>query len=369
MLKTKAAIAQGDGTFKIEEISVGSPGPGEVLVQIHSSGICHTDYDSMSWDQKLVMGHEGAGVVLKTGSGVGTVEEGDKVILNWAIPCGKCFQCSIGNQSICEVNSFCTGTGKGHAHPEACQCHNKPISRSFHLGTMSQYTVVKEEAIVKMTQDIPFSSACIIGCGVMTGVGSVLNSAKVNAGSSCAVIGCGGVGLNVIQGCKIAGASKIIAIDANEKRLERAAEFGATDFILADKADIDFIKVKEKVKLLTANRGADFAFECSAVPELGAAPLALVRNSGTAVQVSGIEQKISFDCELFEWNKVYINPLYGNCRPQIDFPKIERFYSQGLLKLDEQISKSYKLEQLGEAFDDMLAGRISKGIIIFEDEK
>jgi S-(hydroxymethyl)glutathione dehydrogenase/alcohol dehydrogenase len=367
MLMTSAAITAGEGNFSIEQIQVGPPGPGEVLVKIKSSGICHTDFDSMSWGKSLVMGHEGAGEVLETGEGVNSVKAGDPVILNWAIPCGKCFQCSIGNQSICEENSFCTGNGSGHAHSKATLYKGKPIPRSFHLGTMSNYTVVKEEAVVKMTSEMPFSSACIIGCGVMTGIGSVLNAAEVKAGSSCAVIGCGGVGLNVIQGCKIAGASKIIAIDVNEQRLKIAAEFGANQFILADKADLDFVKVKEEVFKLTEQRGADYAFECSAIAELGAAPLALIRNAGVAIQASGIEQKISFDCELFEWNKTYINPLYGNCRPQTDFPKIEQFYTDGSLKLDELVSKSYSLEQLREAFEDMMAGITSKGVILFED--
>ena len=365
MRQTKAALTKGDGKFSIETIEVGSPGPGEILVEIKASGICHTDYDSMSWGKSLIMGHEGSGIVLEVGAGVNSFNIGDPVLLNWAIPCGKCFQCSIGNLYICEENSFCTGKGHGHAHAEACSYQNKPISRSFHLGTMARYTIVKQEALVKQSVDIPFSSSCIIGCGVMTGYGSALNSAKVKPGSSCAVIGCGGVGLNVIQGCKIAGAKKIIAIDVNQQRLERAKKFGATHFILAEKNEINLNKSREAVLKMTAERGADYAFECTAVPEMGAAPLNLVRNAGMAVQVSGIEQSISFDCELFEWNKVYINPLYGNCNPQKDFPEIQELYQKGELLLDELISKTYKLEDLGKAFDDMLAGRISKGVIVF----
>ena len=365
MYTTKAAVTKGDGSFSIENIQVGQPGPGEVLVEIKASGICHTDYDSMSWGKNLIMGHEGSGTILETGAGVDSLEPGDSVILNWAIPCGKCFQCSQGNLHICEENSFCTGKGHGHAHPEASTCQNKPIARSFHLGTMAKYTVVKEEALVKKSVTIPFSSSCIIGCGVMTGFGSAVNSANVQKGSSCAVIGCGGVGLNVIQGCKIAGAEKIIAIDLNPERLKRAAEFGATHFIRSSKDERNLHKCREEILKLNCGRGADYAFECTAVPELGAAPLNLIRNAGTAVQVSGIEQHISFDCELFEWNKTYLNPLYGNCNPQKDFKKIQELYSSGELLLDELISKTYSLEQLGLAFEDMLAGRISKGVIVF----
>jgi S-(hydroxymethyl)glutathione dehydrogenase/alcohol dehydrogenase len=367
MLETLAAVTDGDGTFSIREIQVGGPGPDEVLVEIKASGICHTDYDSMSWGKMLIMGHEGAGNVLKAGSKVHSVKPGDSVLLNWAIPCGTCFQCNSGNTNICEVNSFCTGTSAGHAHPDATVCEHMPTSRSFHLGTMSRYTVVKEAAVVKMKSNMPYSSACLIGCGVMTGVGSAINSAAVKKGASCAIIGCGGVGLNVIQGCKIARAEMIIAVDISESSLRTAKEFGATHFIQSDKSDMDFIQVKKEVNALTGGRGADYAFECSAVPELGAAPLALVRNGGTAIQVSGIEQKISFDCELFEWNKIYLNPLYGNCNPQRDFPKIEQLWEDGLLKIDELISKTYRLEQLNEAFNDMHSGKISKGVIIFED--
>ena len=365
MKQTKAAVTRGDGSFSIETIEVGTPGPGEVLVEIKASGICHTDYDSMSWGKSLVMGHEGSGLVVETGSGVNSFQAGDAVLLNWAIPCGQCFQCSTGNLHICEENSFCTGKGHGHAHADACTFKKKTIARSFHLGTMSGYTIVKEAALVKQSVDIPFTSSCIIGCGVMTGFGSAINSAQVKSGSSCAVIGCGGVGLNVIQGCKIAGAEKIIAIDVNPQRLKIAEDFGATHFILADKSEVNLNKSREKLLLLTAGRGADYAFECTAVPELGAAPLNLVRNAGMAVQVSGIEQKISFDCELFEWNKIYLNPLYGNCNPQRDFQKIQQYYQTGELLLDELISKTYEIEDLGRAFEDMHAGRISKGVIVF----
>ena len=362
---TKAAVTKGDGRFSIETIEIGKPGPGEVLVEIKASGICHTDYDSMSWGKTLVMGHEGAGVVIEAGEGVSAFKPGDPVLLNWAIPCGNCFQCKSGNLHICEENSFCTGKGHGHAHPEACSWKNRPISRSFHLGTMCQYTIVKEEALVQRIHSIPYESSCIIGCGVMTGFGSAVNAARVLHGTSCAIIGCGGVGLNVIQGCRIAGAEIIIAIDISEERLKRSADFGANEFILAEKDDENLHRVREKILGLTDGRGADYAFECTAVPELGAAPLNLVRNAGTAVQVSGIEQKINFDCELFEWNKVYINPLYGNCNPQRDFIRIQELYSRGELLLDELVSKTYRLEQLGEAFEDMHKGKISKGVITF----
>jgi S-(hydroxymethyl)glutathione dehydrogenase/alcohol dehydrogenase len=170
----------------------------------------------------------------------------------------------------------------------------------------------------------------------------------------------------VIQGAKVAKAGKIIAIDVNPTRLEMAVEFGATHTLLADKTDTGLLKAALQVRELTEGRGADYAFECTAIPELGAAPLAMVRNAGTAVQVSGIEQEITIDMNLFEWDKTYINPLYGKCRPQIDFPDIITLYEDGQLRLEEMITRTYPLNELNKAFDDLLAGRNAKGVIVFD---
>ncbi|MCM8533192.1 MAG: Zn-dependent alcohol dehydrogenase [Lentisphaeraceae bacterium] len=365
MTLSKAIVTNGDGSFTIKKIEIAPPKKDELLIKIEASGVCHTDFDSMSWGQKLIMGHEGAGTVSAVGPEVKDFQIGDKVILNWAIPCGHCSPCSDGHQNICEENSFVTGKGHGHSSLESTICNEEPIKRSFHLGTMAEYTLVREAAVCHLQENIPYTSACIIGCGVMTGVGSVWNATNLTAGSSAAILGCGGVGLNVIQACKIAGASKIIAIDVAQEKLDLAKEFGATHFILAPKSDPDFSSIKQSVKELTDNRGADYSFECTAIPELGAAPLALVKNSGTAIQVSGIEQKINFDCELFEWDKVYLNPLYGKCNPKKDFPKIQDFYLNGSLKLDELVSKTYTINQLQDAFDDMHNGKIAKAVIVF----
>ena len=334
---SKAAIADGKGSFIIDETSIEDPGADEVLIKMKAAGLCHTDYDSLNWGKPLVMGHEGAGIVVKTGENVKTVVPGDSVVLNWATPCGHCFQCLEGNESICENNSPVVagnnGYTSGHAHLEGTQWNGKPIERSFNLGTLSEYVLVKSSAVVKNTSDkISFEAAAIISCGVMTGYGSVVNAAKVKAGSSVVVLGCGGVGLNVIQAAKISGASSIIAIDLHIQRLEIAKQFGATHIIKADKDDTGLLKSALEVKVLTNGRGADYAFECTAIPELGVAPLAMVRNAGMAVQVSGIEQEITIDMRLFEWDKTYINPLYGQCRPQIDFPEIISLYDDGLLQ-------------------------------------
>jgi len=367
---SKSAIAVGDGTFVIENVSLAEPKADEVLVKMKAAGLCHTDYDSLSWGKPIVMGHEGAGIVEKIGSAVTDFAVGDAVILNWATPCMTCFQCQEGNQHICENNSPVVAGGNGHtpghAHLEGSKWQGKAIERSFNLGTLSEYALVKTSALVKVDADnLNFSAAAIISCGVMTGYGSVVNSAQLQAGSSVVVLGCGGVGLNVLNACEISGAGRIFAVDINPHKLELAKQFGATDTVLADKNDVGLTKVAEKIKELLGGRGADYAFECTAIPALGAAPLAMIRNAGTAVQVSGIEEEITIDMRLFEWDKIYINPLYGKCRPQIDFPKLLQLYKKGDLKLDKMITQSYQLEELETAFDDLLAGKNAKGVVVF----
>lgn len=370
-IHSKSAIAKGDGSFTIDHVLLSDPKTDEVLVKIKAAGLCHTDHDSLSWGKPIVMGHEGAGVIEKVGSGIKHLKKGDQAILNWATPCMICFQCQEGNQHICENNSpvvaGANGHTPGHAHLESSQWQGKSIERSFNLGTLSEYALVKQSAVVKVEEkNLNFSAASIISCGVMTGYGSVVNSAKVAAGSSVTVLGCGGVGLNVIQAAKISGAGMIIAIDINGDKLELAERFGATHTILADKQDKGLEEAAKKVRLLCQGRGSDYAFECTAIPSLGAAPLAMVRNAGTAIQVSGIEQEIKIDMRLFEWDKIYINPLYGKCRPQIDFPKLMRLYKKGELQLDEMITREYRLEDLQLAFDDMLDGKNAKGVIVFD---
>lgn len=358
MIKGPAAISDGEGSFVIDEVEVTEPEVGEVLVRMRAAGVCHTDFDSLGWGTQQIMGHEGAGIVENVGSGVDDFAAGDRVILNWAIPCGNCFQCKLGNEVLCED------------HPEVpverTTYQSNPIARMFRLGTMSAYTVVRVEAVTKIDIDIPFSSASIVGCGVMTGVGSVMNAAKVEADASVVVLGTGGVGLNVIQGARMSGARPIVAVDVNPERLRMAKQFGATHTILADGNDAGLLLASEEVKRLTNGRGADYAFECTAIPELGAAPLAMIRNAGTAVQVSGIEQEITVDMNLFEWDKLYMNPLYGKSKPARDFPRLLNFYQSGDLLLDELVTRTYALEQLGQAFDDMHQGINAKGVLLFE---
>ncbi len=204
-----------------------------------------------------------------------------------------------------------------------------------------------------------------MGCAVMTGFGSVVNVAKVEPGSSIVVIGCGGVGLSVVQAARFRKAEKVIAIDIEPNKLVRAASFGATETILAQRDDAGLLDAAARVRALTAGRGADYAFECTAIPELGMSPLAMVRRGGMALGVSGIEKIIPADMELFEFDKWYINPLYGACVPARDFPVILSLYQEEHLDLDALISHRYSLDQVQQAFDGLLSGLNIKGVIEF----
>jgi S-(hydroxymethyl)glutathione dehydrogenase/alcohol dehydrogenase len=254
---------------------------------------------------------------------------------------------------------------KGHAHPQGTTWNGRPVDRSFNLGTLSGLALVRAAAVTPLPKDVPFTSACIVGCGVMTGFGSVVNVANVAQNSSVAVIGCGGVGLNVIQAARLNRAAKIIAIDLRESSLQQARKFGATHTLIAPPNDPDFELLGNEVKKITGGRGADYAFEATAAPALAFAPLRLVRNGGMALQVSGINDPVSVPMPWFMWNKTYITPLYGACSPARDFSRIFAHYQRGELKLDELVTRTYQLNELGMAFDDMLQGRNAKGVITF----
>jgi S-(hydroxymethyl)glutathione dehydrogenase/alcohol dehydrogenase len=357
-MDVQAAVTDGDGAFAIETIGIDSPGRGEVLVAIKASGVCHTDWDSLRWKKRLVLGHEGAGDVVAVGEGVTQFSPGDRIMLNWAIPCGVCFQCKRCNESICE--------DRGTVPDERYHHSRGALNSSFSLGTMATHAIMPEAAVLKLPAGVPYEVAAIMGCAVMTGFGSAVNAAQVAEGSTVVVLGCGGVGLSTILGALYRKAARVIAIDVNPARLEFATRFGATETLLADRNDKGLLDAAEEVKRRNGGRGADYAFECTAVPELGPAPLAMVRSAGTAIGVSGIEQVVPVDMELFEWNKTYINPLYGSCSPQRDFPLLIDLYLNKQLPLDAMVTRTYPLGSLDQAFKDMHAGINSKGVLVFD---
>jgi Zn-dependent alcohol dehydrogenase len=326
-----------------------------VLVEIRASGVCHTDHKMLPLPPRRVMGHEGAGVVLKVGAGVTRVAPGDRVMLNWAMPCGKCRACHNGLRNVCEDPPR---IGQGQIRH-----HGVPIVTAFGLGTMSTATLVPEAACTRIEHDIPWTTACIFGCCVMTGYGSVVNAARVEPGSSVAVIGAGAVGICVIQSARIANAGQIVAVDVNPQKLAFAKRVGATHTVLAGRDDDELREAASEVKRINADYGVDYAFECTSVPALAASPLAFVRNGGTAIAISGCEQRITVNFELFEWDKIYMNPLYGKCDPERDFPRLMRHYAKGNLRLDEMVTGIYPLWDLPRAFDDMLAGKNAKAVL------
>ena len=366
---TRAAIASGHGQFAIESIEVASPQGDEVLVEIRASGLCHTDHASLGWKRPLVMGHEGAGVVLEVGPEVTGVGPGDRVVLNWVIPCGTCSACHRGAAVHCHSSrpAHVMEPSAAHAHAAGTRLHGVPVDRSFNLGTLCGLALVRQAAVTRLETQISFESACIVGCGVMTGFGSAVNVARVAPGSTVAVIGCGGVGLNVIQGARIAGASRIIALDLQAAPLDRARRFGATEVIQVDPADRELEIAAAEVRRRCGGAGADYAFEATSVPRLAFAPLKLIRDGGMALQVSGINDPVTVPMPLFMWDKTYVTPLYGGCLPSRDFPRIFDLHASGQLMLDELVTRTYRLEQLADAFEDLLAGRLAKGVITFGD--
>ena len=356
-MNVRGVITDGFGKTWVDSFSLDSPRRGEVLIEMKASGVCHTDLDHTRWKERLIIGHEGAGVVQEVGESVENIKVGDPVVLNWAIPCGSCFQCNRGAQNLCETRPVLPADRYRYGGGEL-----KPM---FGLGTMAEKALVPWQAVTRIPKSLPFAIAAIMGCGVMTGYGSVVNVAKVEPGSSVAVIGCGGVGLSVVQAARLRNAGKIIAIDVAPSKLERAKAFGATDTLLASRIDAGLSDAADQVRILTHGRGADYAFECTAIADLGISPVAMVRRGGMAIGVSGIEQVIPADMKLFEFDKWYINPLYGACVPERDFPRLISLYQQGHLDLDALVSHRYSLDRVKQAFSGLRDGQNIKGVIEF----
>jgi S-(hydroxymethyl)glutathione dehydrogenase/alcohol dehydrogenase len=366
-LRGPAAIGDGVGGFVIDTIEVRAPQAGEVRVALRAAGICHTDHASLSWPGPLVLGHEGAGMVEAVGDGVSHLQPGQSVLLNWAIPCGRCPQCLRGRGSLCErthgvaPSLGSSAPGEGHT-----RWRGAPVERSFKLGTFAQHTLVRAEALTPLPATLPMRCACILGCGVMTGVGAVINVAQVQPGDSVAVVGCGGVGLSAVQGARLACAARIIAIDRRGAALQRARELGATHLVETPPDDAQHERLAAEVRALTDGRGADHAFEATGVAALAFLPLKLVRHGGNAVQLSGAHGPVTVEMPQFWWDKRYLVPLYGGCQPERDFPRLFDWAARGELQLDSMVTHTYALADLGQALADMLAGRSAKGVILFD---
>ena len=368
MLKTQAAVVYAHNQpVVVEELTLDEPKEGEVLLRMVASGVCHSDLSVVNgtiyYDPPVVLGHEGAGIVERVGKGVTKVKAGDHVVLSFVSYCGECKMCKMGRVCLCRGFT----TGRGYLIDGTCRLHNaqgQDVPQMARIGTMSQWAVVPQQSVIPIAAHYPLDRAALVGCGVTTGVGAVINTAQVEAGSTVAVIGVGGVGLNVIQGALLAGAGRIIAVDVVPEKLETARRFGATDLVNAKQGD-----PVAAVQALTEGYGSDYAFEVIGNPTTIAQAYAMVRPAGTAVVVGLTRMDAHVPVptgDMVRSERQLIGSFYGSSIPHQDMPKLLNLYDEGKLKLDELITRTYRLDQINEAFADMEAGRNARGVILFE---
>jgi len=363
--KAKAVVCrENNKPLRVEEISVDAPKRGEALVRLGACGVCHSDLSAVTGTialpLPLVLGHEGAGIVEEVGEGVTDLKSGDPVAFSFVYMCGKCRFCVSGRPVLClEQGKALTTPLEGT--PRTHDAAGKPLNIFSGCGAMAEYATVSAENLIKIDPKIPLDCAALVGCGVTTGVGAVFNTAKVAPGSSVAVFGCGGVGLSVIQGARIAGADKIIAIDTLEAKLEMAKKFGATDVILARE---DPVKALKKM----TGGGPDYAFECVGSGELAATAYRAIVRGGVAVVVGVAKPSDSTSVRTmtlpFE-EKTLKGSYFGSCVPRIDFPRMFSLYLKGDLKLEELITRRYRVDEAPQAFADLESGRNARGVIVF----
>lgn len=338
-----------------EPLTVASPGPGQIRVGIRATGVCHSDLHIVNGDwpaeQPLVLGHEAAGVVEETGPGVTTVQPGDHVVLSWFAPCGRCVNCAAGRGWLC------TGTtALSNTLPDGTTAFRdgdgEPLWPYLGLGTFTPEVVVPESAAVKVDERLPFNVGALLGCSVTTGVGAVLNTAKVPAGASAVVIGCGGVGLSVVMGLRLAGADPIIAVDLSEEKRAMARELGAT--VTLDPRETDLSEfVTEQFG------GVDFAFEAIGNEKVIETLPGLLAPGGAAVLVgmTRIGARSSIDpFDLADQGKSILGCNYGSSVAQVDIPRLARLHLAGLLPLERLIDRVRPLSEAADALEDLAAG-------------
>lgn len=364
-MKTKAAVVREVGQLTIETVELDPPKSGEVLVRMGAAGVCHSDLHNLRAELRatppMVLGHEGAGVVEAVGDGVTRVKPGDHILINWLPGCGACEICLSGYPILCE--RLADSTFKGMLLDGTSRLQTLDGVRLKHFlsaATMSEFAVICEDSAIPIPDDVPFDVAAIIGCAVVTGVGAVVNTGRARAGDSAAVIGCGGVGLSAIQGCQLAGCYPIIAVDVMESKLEFARRMGATHTVNAREED-----VVETLHGLTHN-GPDFVFDT--VGSAATIPQAVqaIRPAGTAVLVglhSGMGDVAIPATHLILKNKRLLGSFVGSMNPWIDLPKLVELYRAGRLQVDDLITKRYPLDDLQQAFDDMEAGKVARGVL------
>jgi len=364
-MKFRAAVLNEVGApLTVDTLAMAPLQVSDVLVRVRASGLCHTDLEviqgTLAYPMPIVLGHEGAGVVEAVGSAVSRVKKGDHVICSWNPHCGHCFYCERGVPILCEPYKRNEPRGMLLDGSSRLSRDGMPVHHFFTTSTHAELTVVPESGAIAVSKEIPFDRACIIGCGVMTGVGAAVRKAHVEPGSSVLVIGCGAVGLNVLQGARLAGAGTILAVDVGAARLARARQFGAQHAI-----DANGEGALDQVRALTGGRGADHVFEAAGHEAAFRLSVEAVRPAGQVVWLG----KINVNAEVaFRWGslmgeKRIVRSSYGDALPQRDFPWLVEQYLEGRLMLDELITRRIALDEINDGFADLANGIGTRTVI------
>ena len=358
-----AVLREVNVPLEVEEVQVDAPGPREVLIRTGASGVCHSDLHyvegSYSIAKPAILGHEAAGIVEAVGEQVYYLKPGDTVIMCLSVFCGHCEFCLRGQPVLCTR----TDVVRGPDQPPRLRKDGEGITQMAQLGSYAEMMLVHENACVKVREDVPMDRLALIGCGATTGLGAVLNTAAVEPGSTVCVVGCGGVGLNCIQGAALAGALRIIAVDTVETKLTMAREFGATDVIDASGGD-----VVERIRDLTDD-GVDYSFEAIGLKQTAEQCYQMLRPGGTATVIGMIPEGTMIEIDaggFLRRERKLQGSSMGSNRFRTDMPRYIEFYLQGRLKLDELVSQQMKLEQINEAFADMKGGNVARSVILFD---
>jgi S-(hydroxymethyl)glutathione dehydrogenase/alcohol dehydrogenase len=362
----KAVVIPDRNEITVQEVELAAPKAGEVKVKMAATGVCHSDLSvingTIPTPTPLVVGHEGAGVVEEVGDGVTNVKPGDHVILSFVPFCKECFFCLRGQPYLCEQNGI-LGQALQLDRTTRITMNGQDLGAMCGLGCMAPYAVVPSISVVPIADDIPLQVAALVGCAVTTGVGAALNTAQVSPGSSVAVFGCGGVGLSAIQGARVAGAERIIAVDLSDDKLDMAKTFGATHAV---KADDDAFK---NIRKLTSGKGVDYAFEAIGVAKVMELATSVTRAGGTTVMVGigGRKDRMSLSAFSFPLQaKKVCGCMYGGANPPVDFPRLLGLYQAGKLDLDNMITKTYTIDEAAQAFADLESGKNARGVIVFD---
>lgn len=361
----KAAVMNGfNEPLTIEALALKPPRDDEVVVRVAASGICHSDLSVLQGKIPLpppaVLGHEGAGVVEEVGKAVSGLEPGDHVVLSWVQNCGRCPYCNAGTPHLCEGTIQAAMAGEDFVF----QRDGVPVGRLAGVGSFAERTVVRATAAIKIPHEMPLDCACLVGCGVMTGIGAAINTVDIHPGDTVAVFGCGGVGLNVIQGAALRGPSRIIAVDLVEQKLHWAREFGATDAINAREA----VDVAGAVKEITGGHGVHYAFEVIGAPAVIAQAFMSLRRGGKVVVVGvpAFTDQITVPAVMFPLEeKSIVGSLYGSANMRRDVPRLVDLYMHKRIKIDELISRRIALDDIDAAFSAMEKGEVARSVIVY----